>query len=514
MESYKINSQTVSYSIGTQTVSPGPTAHKANGDTFFYDERTFTHYSNLAARDIAFTNLVRGQKIVLSLFVVGSLAMILFDWHASLVVFVTFVTLLYFTDFLFNLFIAYRSFAKNPEIHIPSKDTSIVPDTSWPMYTIFCPLYKEWEVVPQFIRGMEKLDYPKDKLQIIFLLEEDDAQTLATIQSHHLPPYYETRIVPHSLPKTKPKAMNYGLRFARGEYLVIYDAEDIPAPKQLKKAVLAFSRSPKNTACIQAKLSFYNPGQNVLTRLFTTEYSLWFDLILTGLQSLNAPIPLGGTSNHFRTNVLKELGGWDPFNVTEDADLGIRIARKGYLTAVMQSTTYEEANSSLSNWFKQRSRWIKGYMQTYLVHMREPFKFNNARYNRDTLFFQLTIGGKILSTLINPLLWILTICYFAFRDSTAPFIESLFSAPVFYLGVVVLSLGNFLYAFFYMMGAAKRGQWSLIPYGLLAPLYWVLISLAAYYALYELIVRPHHWNKTKHGLHLAKGISPLSAQAQ
>lgn len=499
-----MNSESVSYKADTEAITLETGAARImKREGFLGGTRGLSHYTTLGQRDIAFTNLVRGQKIVLAILVVSVTAMIMLDWHTSLVAFIAFLTLLYFVDFMFNLFVVYRSFVHNPEIRIQPREIDMVPDSAWPTYTIFCPLYKEWEVVPQFVRGMEKLDYPKAKLQIIFLLEEDDQKTIEKIQARNLPEYFEIVVVPHSLPKTKPKAMNYGLRFARGEYLVIYDAEDIPAPRQLKKAVLAFAKSPALTACIQAKLNFYNPRQNLLTRMFTTEYSLWFDLILTGLQSLYAPIPLGGTSNHFKTAILKELGGWDPFNVTEDADLGIRISRRGYLTAVMQSTTYEEANSNFPNWFKQRSRWIKGYMQTYLVHMREPFKIGQAQYNRNTIFFQLIVGGKVLATLINPILWLLTVIYFLFRGATGPFIESLFSDPIFYIGVVVLALGNFLYTFFYMMGVAKRGQWSLIPYGLLAPLYWIVISGAAYYALYELIVRPHHWNKTKHGLHLA-----------
>ena len=180
-------------------------------------------------------------------------------------------------------------------------------------------------------------------------------------------------IVPQSLPKTKPKACNYGLRQAHGEYVVIYDAEDIPEPDQLKKAYLALRRTvSRSVICAQAKLNFYNSHQNVLTRLFTTEYSLWFDLMLTGLQSARCPIPLGGTSNHFRVRHLRMLQGWDAFNVAEDCDLGIRIAQKDYATVIFNSTTFEEANSNLANWMRQRSRWIKGYMQTYFVHLRSP----------------------------------------------------------------------------------------------------------------------------------------------
>ncbi len=312
----------------------------------------------------------------------------------------------------------------------------------------------------------------------------------------------KTLVVPHSKPKTKPKALNYGLTKAKGDYVVIYDAEDIPDVKQLKKSVLAFQKAGDRTVCIQAKLNFYNPYQNTLTRIFTAEYSLWFDLVLTGLQSLKAPIPLGGTSNHFKTSNIRKLEGWDAFNVTEDCDLGTRLAKKGYLTAIVDSTTLEEANSSITNWFGQRSRWIKGYIQTYFVHMRSPGDF--LTHKKSHLFtFQLVVGAKIFSLFANPFMWLSTILYFAFRPTLGPFIESFFPAPVLYMGVFALVFGNFLYLYYYMIGCAKRGQEELIPYALLVPLYWLLMSLASWKALYEFITNPHYWAKTRHGLHLS-----------
>jgi cellulose synthase/poly-beta-1,6-N-acetylglucosamine synthase-like glycosyltransferase len=310
-------------------------------------------------------------------------------------------------------------------------------------------------------------------------------------------------VVPHSMPKTKPKACNYGLLQARGDYAVIYDAEDIPDPLQLKQAYLAFRQSANNVVCIQSKLNFYNPTQNLLTRAFTAEYSLWFDLMLTGMQQINAPIPLGGTSNHFKTSVLRKLGGWDAFNVTEDADLGMRLVKSGFKTRILDSITLEEANSNLKNWFWQRSRWIKGYIQTYLVHTRDLKAFRSEnKLNLNAVMFQLIIGGKVLSMLINPIMWLLTITYFVFRPIVGPTIESLFPMPVLYIGVVSLIFGNFLYMYYYMVGCARRQHYGLIKYALLIPFYWLAMSAAAYYALIEFIYKPHHWRKTKHGLHL------------
>ena len=285
----------------------------------------------------------------------------------------------------------------------------------------------------------------------------------------------------------------------------MYEAEDIPDPLQLKKAVIAFGKASPKTVCIQAKLNFYNPQHNLLTRLFSTEYSLWFELVLTGLQLIEAPIPLGGTSNHFRVHDLKNLAGWDAFNVTEDCDLGLRLTKRGYKTAIIDSVTYEEANSSFFNWFGQRSRWIKGYIQTYLVHMRSPLAFSKSR-KLNVAIFQLTVGGKVLSLFINPLMWCITITYFVLRPLVGTTIESFFPVPVLYMGVLCLVFGNFVYIYSYMIGIAKRHEWWLIKYVFLVPFYWLCMSLSAWKALASLIVSPFYWSKTQHGLHLSKPV--------
>ena len=312
------------------------------------------------------------------------------------------LSILYFLDALFNIFVVLRSLHKTHEIQFSDEEITAIKEKELPIYSILCPLYKEAHVVSQFLEGIAKIDWPKEKLDVMFLLEEDDKETIQAFSEMTLPYYARTVIVPDSQPKTKPKACNYGLSYATGKYLVIFDAEDIPDPLQLKKAYLGFQKAPEGVTCLQAKLSYYNSRQNLLTRMFTAEYALWFDITLPGLQSLNSALPLGGTSNHFETEILRKLYGWDPFNVTEDADLGVRLFQQGYRTAIIDSTTYEEATSVTKNWLRQRSRWIKGYMQTYLVHMRNNRTFIIQKGLWHNAIFQFTVGGKILFALLNP----------------------------------------------------------------------------------------------------------------
>lgn len=392
---------------------------------------------------------------------------------------------------------------------VTDADVRALRDDELPVYTVLVPLFREANVIGDLIANLARLDYPPDKLDILLLLEEDDAETVAAVEAAQAPPTMSVILVPPGFPQTKPKACNAGLFFARGDLLVIYDAEDKPAPDQLKKAVVAFTRGDEHLACVQAALNYWNVSENFLTRMFTTEYSFWFDYMLPGLDALRLPIPLGGTSNHFRTEALRKLGGWDPFNVTEDADLGIRAAALGYTVGVINSTTYEEANRAPRNWIRQRSRWIKGYMQTVLVHTRHPVALLKVTGLRQTLGFMLLIAGTpVTFLLVLPM-------YAVFAASLlipAHLYADLFPGWVLYLSLLNLIVGNSLMVYVCMMGAFKRANYELVGWALLNPLYWVMHSVAAYKALWQLVTRPHYWEKTVHGLsNLAANPAPTVA---
>ncbi len=476
------------------------TSHAGKKSKGFHHEGVeYMPYSNLPDENIAIHQLSADQ-IIISLLLIGILGLgIAIDWKTTLIVIVAGLTFVYFADLLFNLYLVFRSFSKKQEISISDEEIQRVADHEWPTYTVFCPLYKEHHVVPQFVTAMKNLDYPKDKLQIMFLLEEKDTETIDHIRNYELPSYFEIVVVPDTKPKTKPKALNYGLLKTKGEYAVVYDAEDVPDTNQLKKVILAYEKVGAKVGCIQAKLNFYNPHQNLLTKIFTAEYSLWFDLVLTGLQSINAPIPLGGTSNHFRTQDLRNLHGWDSFNVTEDCDLGMRLIKNGLKTAILDSITLEEANSDMVNWFWQRTRWIKGYVQTYLLHVRKPEEFKKKTHYWT---FQLVVGGKVMSMFINPLMWLITISYFVFYAHIGLLVEEFFPPLILYMGIISLIVGNFLYMYYYMIGCSRHGHHQLVKYMYLVPIYWLAMSVAAWVAVYKFITEPFYWSKTKHGLHL------------
>ncbi len=372
-----------------------------------------------------------------------------------------------------------------------------------PVYTILIAAYKEKEVIGNLIKSIKKLDYPEDKLDIILLLEEKDDETLQAAKAEKPPANWRFLVLPDSIPRTKPKALNYGLNFAKGEYLTIYDAEDLPEPDQLKKAVEAFRTHSDDYICFQAALNYFNKNENFLTKMFTLEYSSWFDCLLPGLFRAGLPIPLGGTSNHFDLAKLKQIGAWDPFNVTEDADLGIRASVRGYKVGVINSTTYEEANARLNNWIRQRSRWVKGYMQTFLVHSRHPLKALKTMGFKRLFSYALLIGGTPATFLISPIMWLLfAVSYFV--DTT-----SFFDVPasLLYLAGFNLIAGNIIVMAIAVTGVFPRKNYKLMPYAILCPVYWMLQSVAAYKGLRQLLVNPFYWEKTTHGI---TGSIPVS----
>jgi cellulose synthase/poly-beta-1,6-N-acetylglucosamine synthase-like glycosyltransferase len=369
-------------------------------------------------------------------------------------------------------------------------------DEELPVFTVLVPMYREPRMLPLLAQALRDLDYPLGKLDIKLVLEADDHETIAVARTLGLEGVFELIRVPPSQPKTKPKACNYALGFARGQYLVIYDAEDRPEPDQLRKVVATFARAPANTACLQCRLNYYNAGDNWLTRMFTLDYSLWFDQVLPGLERLNIPIPLGGTSNHFKVDVLRELRAWDPFNVTEDADLGIRLTQKGYRVGIVDSTTFEEASHEASTWVKQRSRWIKGYLQTLLVHTRRPLHLIRTTGLLGFLGFVFFIGGTALSGLLNPIFWAL---YLVWLVALWNGFDPMFPQILLFLSLLNLLAGNGAFIFLSMLAPIQRGWLNLIPYSLTVIGYWVLMSVAAYRALWQLIRNPFYWEKTQHG---------------
>ncbi|QPH53571.1 glycosyltransferase family 2 protein [Pontivivens ytuae] len=366
-----------------------------------------------------------------------------------------------------------------------------------PTVTVLLPLLREGPVLKRLIDALNALDYPAVRLDLIALAEEQDVETRETLAALDLPPNLRVLTVPHGTLRTKPRAMNYALPFCRGEIIGIYDAEDRPEPDQILRVVGHLREAPEDVACVQARLDFYNPNQNWLTRCFTLEYATWFRVLLRGVEALRLPLPLGGTSVFFRRAALERVGGWDAHNVTEDAELGMRLARFGYRCEMIASTTYEEANPSLPNWLRQRSRWLKGYCITWATHMRRPGALWGDLGPRGFLGFHAILLGAIVAYLALPLFWAMTIATVA--GLTVPAMEAV-PKPLWLILVVSLPLGQAV-----MLTAvgvalrARRSRW-LWPWVFTLPFYWPLGAMAAWLAVFELFTAPFHWHKTEHGL--------------
>jgi cellulose synthase/poly-beta-1,6-N-acetylglucosamine synthase-like glycosyltransferase len=364
-------------------------------------------------------------------------------------------------------------------------------DETLPTYTIIAALYREAASVDGLLRALSRFDYPREKLDIILAVEAEDHETRAAIAACKVRLAVTVIAVPAGQPRTKPRALNAALPFARGQFTVIYDAEDRPDRDQLRHALNAFAQDDERLACVQAQLCIHNTEDGWLTRLFTAEYASHFDVFLHGLTTFGLPLPLGGSSNHFRTDVLRKVGAWDAYNVTEDADLGLRLARFGYVSRMIVSTTYEEAPARLCAWVHQRTRWFKGWMQTWLVHMGQPRQLWRELGPAGFFAFQLVVGGNVLSALVHPLFLA------GFGLALTGCVQS--SAwPEFDFACLVA--GYCVSAGLCLHGLAMRGLTRTAPWLCLMPLHWLLLSLAAWRAVWQLARAPHLWEKTEHGL--------------
>lgn len=448
-------------------------------------------------KESAYSVFTNRQVIFLGAIIFFTLLWIYYDVVNFLIVTNIILQLFFTISIGFKLLLSLAGIKSEIERPVTDEELRSLKDDDLPVYTILVPVFKEPEVIGILIDSLKKLDYPQNKLDILLLLEEEDSITFEAAKKCKPPGNWRLLKVPDSLPKTKPKACNYGLFFGRGKYLVIFDAEDIPDPDQLKKSVIAFKKGGESYVCFQAALNYFNRNENFLTRMFTLEYSYWFDYLLPGLDRLKFPLPLGGTSNHFDMEKLKQLGGWDPFNTTEDADLGVRAYANGYRVGVINSTTFEEANSQAKNWIRQRSRWVKGYMQTWLVFSRHPIKLLRGIGLKGWLSFNFFVGGTPLTLLINPLTWAVFVIWVLTKTKI---IEPFFPPVLLYISIFNLLFGNFLGIYLNMIAVFKRKYYYLIPYSYLNPVYWLFHSVASYKALWQLFTNPFYWEKTQHGI--------------
>jgi cellulose synthase/poly-beta-1,6-N-acetylglucosamine synthase-like glycosyltransferase len=383
---------------------------------------------------------------------------------------------------------------------LPQKKMQRLPDHRLPVYTVIAALYREAESVGPLMQAIDAFDYPREKLQVILALEPNDLATRAAIARLGPMPHVQVLIAPSTGPKTKPKALNCALPFARGSFTAVFDAEDRPDPGQLRAALDAFRSHDVDVACAQASLCIDNNNKDSwLSRTFAAEYAGQFDVFLPGLAAMRMPLPLGGSSNHFRTSALREVGGWDAWNVTEDADLGLRLARFGYRSVTFDSTTNEEAPIRFKAWLGQRSRWMKGWMQTWGVHMREPRRLWRQAGPRGFLTLNIIVGGNVLTALAYPVLAIELAAYLLtnIAGSTSGWFFSSSLAP---LHIATITAGFASTVLIGLMGLARRGRlrggWVLA----LAPVYWACLSIAAWRALWQLWRDPYRWEKTEHGL--------------
>jgi glycosyltransferase XagB len=387
----------------------------------------------------------------------------------------------------------------------PQTETGAVPDDAgWPaaedlpLYSIFVPLYREAGQVCDLVSAIASMDWPASRREVFLVCEEDDTHTIRAVRACALPEGFHLVCCPKSFPRTKPKALNFALPLAKGEFIVVYDAEDRPHPLQLREAYKRFAADGSDLACLQAPLAATNGAAGWLSAMYAVEYDTLFRGTLPALASIGGPLPLGGTSNHFRTEALRACMAWDAWNVTEDADLGVRLARMGYRCATIELPTLEEAPETLPVWMRQRTRWLKGWMQTILVHMRDPLRLQRELGWSGFLVFQLSMTTIVASVLAHPFVLahaILSLCRITLG-------HELSARQFAYVGLDLFSITASYMTYGLLAGAVARrsGKRVGICLQLSLPAYWLLISAAGWRAAWQFVREPFKWEKTEHGL--------------
>jgi cellulose synthase/poly-beta-1,6-N-acetylglucosamine synthase-like glycosyltransferase len=356
-----------------------------------------------------------------------------------------------------------------------------------PFFTVLLPVLNEPNMLTQILDSIMRLDYPHDRLEVFLLVEANDAPTLAQAEQMAWPDFCYLVRVPAGHPKTKARACNYGLTLASGEFLVIFDAEDKVHPQQLRNAVHAFVQNGPELACVQAPLKIDVMGGAWLQYQFALEYNILFSLTLPVLSRLRAVMPLGGSSNYFRVACLHEVGGWDAYNLTEDADLGFRMAKHGFECAMIAGDTVENAPDRLKIWMSQRTRWLTGHIQTFCVHMRHPHATLRLLGWRRFAMINVMIIGRLLSGVIHG-------AYFIYLLQALPNLTDLHA-----LGRLSVTL-VFASVLFYVgyTHAANLSRREKVFLSLTQPFYWMLTSIALANACWRIARGQLDWLKTPH----------------
>ena len=382
----------------------------------------------------------------------------------------------------------------------PETSPQLAPKTAQfrlPRVSVMVPLLHEQDIAGALIKRLEKLTYPKSLLDIVLVLEATDEVTRATLARTVLPSWITVIEVPDADGlTTKPRALNYALDFCRGSIIGVWDAEDAPEPDQIEKVVTRFNEAPENVVCLQGILDYYNPKENWISRCFTIEYATWWRLILPGIAKLGLVLPLGGTTLFFKREPLEKLGRWDAHNVTEDADLGVRLARHGYVTELIPTVTYEEANCRPWRWVRQRSRWLKGFMITYIVHMKDPIKLIRDLGFMRFMGLQMIFLATFSQFALAPVLWSFWVTLFGISHPVHTVLGDTATTAL----IVLFFTSELLNITMAMVAVSGRHHRHLMKWVLTTPLYFTLGALAAYKAIYEMIVTPFYWDKTQHGM--------------
>ncbi len=418
------------------------------------------------------------------------------------------IAVIQFALIVFKVYVVSITFRLPPQ---PPKGLSDEDKKDLPVISVILPVYKEKEVLPQLCQRMADMDYPADKLDLIFIFESGDDETINAFVQLEKPAHFKGLVSPDVQPKTKPKALNVALRETRGEFLVIFDAETLPETDQFMKAMAAFKYSPQ-LDYVHCRIDVYNANTNWLTKMYTAEFAFFYNFFLPGLATVKSPTPISGHSVYFRREQLIKVGGWDAYNLAEDCDIGIRMFRNGYKNAsVLDSASWEQSTTTLGDWIKQRTRWMQGFVQTSMVNLRFPaLLWKDLGGLRNVLMFMFHVPGGVFLNGLNLVQWMMLAFWYATND---PIIQTIFTDILLYLSVLSFFLANLMFTYFNLLGLYHRKYYSFVGLALFSPIYWLFLSYATLRSILRFFRQESTWDKTNHPVMSISSAKPVPTSA-
>ena len=356
---------------------------------------------------------------------------------------------------------------------------------SLPIFSLVVPVRDEEKVVGRLIGSLSKLDYPADKIEIIFVEDASIDKTFCICVEEAKKLGVKVRIFHREFCDGKPSALNYGIAHAKGDIVGVFDADSVVARDVLLN-VCKYFKDPKGAA-VQGRTLSINSDENMLTKLISYEEAVWFEAYLRGKDALDLFVNLKGNCQFIRRNVLEKVEGFDTSFLAEDMELSARLTEKGYqIRYAPDVRSWQENPSTLKQLFTQRIRWYRGWMEVAFKYGRLMVKPSKMGVDAEA-----TLLGPFM-LIFSLVTYLATILAFLVPTNLDVFLQLAMRFTAIGTTLLVVACGMAL-IYISKPRNLKNLLWLPFIYS-----YWSLQAFVALYAAFQILLhRPRKWLKTE-----------------